>query len=324
MVVSLPNRHRCLSSFSWLLCFFCWQRPVDGGALRGSANFLQLFSDEFALNIVLLVDRHAPYLEEMRKRMKEAAEFMKDKEKSLAFVEITTQHSPTFGFFNIHPEQSEELPVLMAVNWTDGVGEKPYRKYLLSSGSEQNLTAGSLQTFAESFLARSLKPWLRGQPIVNDKPADWDSRHGALEIVASQFDDEVTEDKDVFVMMFAAWCGFSKRMQPRVDELARHLKHVKTLKVLKIDAAENDIDRPIMKQLTGYPFLAFFPAGAHHKAEHVRVHADMGDAEAWRVAALQELRARASYPIPDPPPPGEEVQESSEEPESGLVTEEEF
>merc|ERR1712187_494961 len=102
-----------------------------------------------------------------------------------------------------------------------------------------------------------------------------------MEIVASQFQslviDGEAQDRDVFVMIFAPWCGFSKRLQPRIDELARDLRHVSSLDIFKIDGTENDLMHPILHELTGYPFVALFPAGRKDAAVKIHVSVDAGD-----------------------------------------------
>merc|ERR1712178_199478 len=99
-----------------------------------------------------------------------------------------------------------------------------------------------------------------------------------MEIVGSQFDSLVLsdrgQDKDVLVMIFAPWCGFSKRLQPRIDALARDLRHVTTLDIFKIDGTENDLMHPIVHQLSGYPFVALFPAGSKDSAVQIHVAVD--------------------------------------------------
>eukprot|EP00930_Biecheleria_cincta_P052997 TRINITY_DN38311_c0_g1_i1.p1 TRINITY_DN38311_c0_g1~~TRINITY_DN38311_c0_g1_i1.p1 ORF type:complete len:165 (+),score=32.95 TRINITY_DN38311_c0_g1_i1:51-497(+) len=124
-----------------------------------------------------------------------------------------------------------------------------------------------------------------------------------MEIVASQFQALVlSRDQDVLVMFYAPWCGFSKRMQPRIDALAHNLSHVKSLAILKIDDTRNDVDHPVMAQLTGYPFLAVFPAHKKEQARQVKVNGKLlGDPDAWLHEAVSMLKQHVTYPIPDAP-----------------------
>mmetsp|Transcript_14258 Transcript_14258/g.25039 ORF Transcript_14258/g.25039 Transcript_14258/m.25039 type:complete len:115 (+) Transcript_14258:3-347(+) len=108
-------------------------------------------------------------------------------------------------------------------------------------------------------------------------------------------------------------------MQPHVDDLARHLEHVQSLSVLKIDDTQNDVDHPVMKMLTGYPFLAFFPAGKKEHAVQLKMKGHLlGDFPGWLGKAIALLREHATHPILDKP----NVSEDSGE-EAGLLSEEE-
>ncbi|CAE7255937.1 PDIL1-4, partial [Symbiodinium pilosum] len=173
---------------------------------------------------------------------------------------------PTCG----HAQRPEVFQGAVVVNWTNGLGERPYQLFLHSQGATDPLAIAPLLDFARRFLRGEVPRWQRSAAIVAD-PRQHDARLGALEIVASQFGELALDDgKDVLVMFFAPWCGFSKRMSPRVDELARHFSHARRLRILKIDDTQNDVDHPVLKQMTGYPFLAFFPAGKKIDAAPVR------------------------------------------------------
>ncbi|CAE7242216.1 PDIL1-4 [Symbiodinium sp. CCMP2456] len=204
----------------------------------------------------------------------------------------------------------------MVVNWTNGLGERPYQLFLHSQGAAPPLAKAPLLEFSQRFLRGEVPQWQRSAPVVSD-PRQHNAQAGALEIVASQFDELALDDgKDVLVMFFAPWCGFSKRMSPRVDELARHFRYARQLSILKIDDTQNDVDHPVLKQMKGYPFLAFFPAGKKNDAVPVRVNGRLlGDSEAWLKEAAQRLRALATVELLETAPSTEPEEEAS-----GLLT----
>ncbi|CAE7364197.1 PDIL1-4 [Symbiodinium sp. CCMP2592] len=231
----------------------------------------------------------------------------------LAVVILSADMHSALKFFKV---RVGDLPTAMVVNWTNGLGERPYQLFLHSQGAAPPLAKTPLLEFSQRFLRGEVPLWQRSAPVVAD-PRQHDAQAGALEIVASQFDELALDDgKDVLVMFFAPWCGFSKRMSPRVDELARHFRHARQLSILKIDDTQNDVDHPVMKQMKGYPFLAFFPAGKKNDAVPVRVNGRLlGDSEAWLKEAVQRLRALATVELPETAPSPEPEEEAS-----GLLT----
>jgi len=253
-------------------------------------------------HLTYFVETDAPYYSEVRKTMQAAARQWSQKQ--LAFVEISSEHADVFKFFNFHAS-SEALPVAVMVDWTFGMGNKPYKKYSLTKEGAPDsaaLSNGSrVEHFVRDFLAGTLTPWLRSEPV-EQTLGDYDPSSGAMTIVGSQFEDIVLKgDFDVFVMFFAPWCGFSKRMQPLFDKLARQLQHVKTLRFVKIDATMNDITHALMQQMDGYPFLGFFPAADKDGAKEFEVDAGTDEADEWSKAVTSKLKQVATHTIVDAP-----------------------
>merc|ERR1712008_8583 len=209
-----------------------------------------------------------------------------------------------FKFFNFH-SSSADLPVALIVDWTFGMGNKPYKKYSLTKNAVPDAAALSNETHVEylvrDFLAGTLQPWLRSEPV-EQTLGDYNPSDGAMTIVGSQFEEVVVQgDFDVLVMFFAPWCGFSKRMQPLFDRLAKQLQHVKTLRIVKIDATMNDITHPIMQQMDGYPFLGFFPAADKDGAQEFGVETGTDEADEWPKAVTSRLKEVATHGILDGP-----------------------
>ncbi|CAE7241454.1 MMK1, partial [Symbiodinium necroappetens] len=213
----------------------------------------------------------------------------------LAVVILPADMQSALKFFKV---KVGDLPTAMVVNWTNGLGERPYQLFLHSQGAAPPLAKTPLLEFSQHFLQGEVPQWRRSAPVVSD----WEL---ALD-----------DGKDVLVMFFAPWCGFSKRMSPRVDELARHFRYARQLSILKIDDTQNDVDHPVLKQMKGYPFLAFFPAGKKNDAVPVRVNGRLlGDSEAWLKEAAQRLRALATVELLETAPSTEPEEEAS-----GLLT----
>lgn len=287
-----------------LLCVLGLLENADG-ALRGVKFFdfpdIDGVSDGTP-HVLSFVHRSAPYYDDVRNAIRDAAQRSVDME--VAYIEMTTDHADAFKFFHLHSEDTRSLPLVLVVKWVNGMGEKPYDKYLFGSGNASAIQGEALQEFAKKALAGELPQWIRSQPVV-EEPATHDVlRDGALEIVGSQFQEMVIEkrDRDILLMFFAPWCGFSKRMQPLFDDLARHTAHVETLDLLKIDGSENDVEHPISHELSGYPFLAFFPGGeAPRNGYALKIETDMSDSAGWLKEALEFLRSQATHPILEKP-----------------------
>jgi len=94
---------------------------------------------------------------------------------------------------------SSVYPVVAIMNET-GPG-----RYLLH---KEDFELEKIEKFVEQAAAGELKPTLKSEPIPesNDGPV--------IQIVGDNFDDVVTDDKDVLVKIYAPWCGHCKKMAP--------------------------------------------------------------------------------------------------------------
>lgn len=252
-------------------------------------------------------DSGAPYYGKVRSAVQELAR--REKHRALAFIEITAAHPNTFKWFNFHTDK-EGLPFAILVNWTYGMGKKPYDMYAYAGVDAGGPNASALQDIASmerfvgDFFGYRLQPWLRSEPILMNF-SDYRRFEGAFQMVQTQWAEvALQDDVDVLVMFFASWCGFSKRMQPRIDDLARRLGHVSSLRVAKIDLTLNDIKHPVLHRMAGYPFLVMFPAGKKGRPEVI--HAPEAAAE-WTERLTAMLRPVATHPIPDAPPPASQT-----------------
>jgi len=106
-----------------------------------------------------------------------------------------------------------------------------------------------LKKFVTDFLAGSLKPYIKSEPI----PA---SNDGPVTVVVGEnFNSVVLDnDKDVLVEFYAPWCGHCKSLAPIWDKLGEKVKEVSTLTVAKIDATANDYPKSKFA-VSGFPTI---------------------------------------------------------------------
>jgi protein disulfide-isomerase A1 len=85
------------------------------------------------------------------------------------------------------------------------------------------------------------------------------SNDGNVKVIVGKTYDElvINNEKDVFVMFHAPWCGHCKQLSPKWDEVGAHFANNAGITIAKVDSTENDT--PVDVQ--GFPTLYFFPAG---------------------------------------------------------------
>ncbi|CAJ1381538.1 unnamed protein product [Effrenium voratum] len=175
------------------------------------------------------------------------------------------------------------------------------RKYRLPLGGA---TSEKIVGFVSDFEGGRLKPWLKSEA----EPSAEDMKVAVVPLVGTTFTAGVEdESKDVLVDFFAPWCGHCRKFEPLYKELAKNLRHVKSLKIAKIDATRNEVEGV---QITGFPTIILFPAGKLPK-RHVMYHGSRQpeDMIAW-------LQRECSIKFDAKPPP---VKEGAEAAESGLL-----
>ncbi|EGO01918.1 hypothetical protein SERLA73DRAFT_85940 [Serpula lacrymans var. lacrymans S7.3] len=125
---------------------------------------------------------------------------------------------------------------------------------------DQSLTVEpeAVSELVEQFLAGKLEPQLKSQAI----PETQDE--SVYTVVGKNFDEVVYDDsKDVFLELYATWCGHCKRLKPTWDSLGDHFAGVKDrLVIAKIDAPENDLPPSVPFRVSSFPTLKFKPAGS--------------------------------------------------------------
>lgn len=125
-------------------------------------------------------------------------------------------------------------------------------------------TKGEPVAYAGQLDAVSLDEWvkellLKSEPIPEGHPVYQD---GSLVVVGKTFEEVVSKkDQDVFMLVYAPWCGFSRKFLPVWQSFARAVSQVKHLVVAKMDGDQNS--SPLQEDFswTSYPHIFFVKAG---------------------------------------------------------------
>eukprot|EP00746_Dinoflagellata_sp_MGD_P139811 gnl/MRDRNA2_/MRDRNA2_73190_c0_seq4.p1 gnl/MRDRNA2_/MRDRNA2_73190_c0~~gnl/MRDRNA2_/MRDRNA2_73190_c0_seq4.p1 ORF type:complete len:250 (-),score=26.20 gnl/MRDRNA2_/MRDRNA2_73190_c0_seq4:17-766(-) len=149
---------------------------------------------------------------------------------------------------------------------------------------------------------------MRSEP----EPAPGALYTGAIRnLVGTTFADAVNDKtKDVFLLVYAPWCGHCQKFKPSYQKLARHLQHVNTLAITQIDGTQNEVPFPV----SGFPTLALFPAGQEKKYIYYPGDRSPEDMQKW-------LHNYVTHSFTDTPAP--ELQGQNAPPDSGLLTDSE-
>ncbi|PIN09703.1 Protein disulfide isomerase (prolyl 4-hydroxylase beta subunit) [Handroanthus impetiginosus] len=192
---------------------------------------------------------------------------------------------PVSEYFGV----SEESPSVLAYT-----GNDDSRKFLLDG----ELTIDNIKSFGEKFLADSLKPFYKSDPIP-------ESNDGDVKIVVGNNFDEIVldESKDVLLEIYAPWCGHCQALEPIYEKLGKYLRGIDSLVIAKMDGTTNEHPRA---KSDGYPTLLFFPAG-NKSFDPITVETDR-----TVVAFYKFLKKHASIPFKLQKPASSEKRSTSE------------
>jgi protein disulfide-isomerase A1 len=206
----------------------------------------------------------------------------------------------------------EDVPVVALIEVHDGQFGQPMKKikkYRLEFDGKR-LDETAVEKFVDSYERHALTPWLRSEPL----PSPEDMRGPVGILVGSNFEREavMSKDHDVLVNFFAPWCGHCKKFEPNYKSLAKKLKHVPTLKIMKIDATRNEVENI---QIMAFPTVLLFPAGDDKLRRRVPFsgHRSPEDITAWLKKHCTHSFSEIA-PVNDKPTP---------EASSGLLDDEE-
>ncbi|KAI9475480.1 MAG: thioredoxin-like protein [Benjaminiella poitrasii] len=125
------------------------------------------------------------------------------------------------------------------------------------------LTSDNLGEFLEDYTAGKIEATLKSA----EAPAD---NNGPVKVVvATEFKDIVLDkSKNVFLEVYAPWCGHCKRLAPIWEHLGELTQAHESLVISKLDGTENDIPEEGGFEVTGFPTLKLFKAETNEMVDY--------------------------------------------------------
>ncbi|CAL1404288.1 unnamed protein product [Linum trigynum] len=128
-------------------------------------------------------------------------------------------------------------------------GNEDTKKFIF----DKEITVDNIKAFGQDFIDDKLKPFFKSDPIPENNDGD------VKIVVGDNFDEIVLdESKDVFLEIYAPWCGHCQALEPTYNKLAKHLRDIDSIVIAKMDGTTNEHPRA---KSDGFPTLLFFPAG---------------------------------------------------------------
>ncbi|KAI8342864.1 hypothetical protein BC941DRAFT_412887 [Chlamydoabsidia padenii] len=126
------------------------------------------------------------------------------------------------------------------------------------------LTTENAEQFVKGVLAGTIAPSLNSAqvPESNDGPVKV--------VVGKQFNDIVLDkSKDVFLEVYAPWCGHCKKLAPTWEKLGEQVKTAGgNLVIAKLDGIDNDIPPEAHMHVSGFPTLKFVKAETNEVVDY--------------------------------------------------------
>jgi protein disulfide-isomerase A1 len=199
----------------------------------------KIFGGDIKNHVLLFLD---PKDDKTEGHVEAATEAAKQQKGKHLFVTVSPEDDRILEFFSI---VAADLPTVRMVHMGDG----SMRKYQYPN---PEITAAGLTQFIADFDAGKLVADMKSQ----EPPKDNDE-HPVRVIVGKSFDDEVVNnEKDVFVMFFAPWCGHCKRLQPTWHELGVKFQGVDSAVIAQMDATANEHEAV---DIQGFPTIKLWP-----------------------------------------------------------------
>ncbi|KAI9319981.1 thioredoxin-like protein [Dichotomocladium elegans] len=137
-------------------------------------------------------------------------------------------------------------------------------KYPFDQSAE--ITTENIEKFVDDYIEGKIKPTLKSADIPEDN-------NGPVKVVvAQQFKDIVLdESKDVFLEVYAPWCGHCKKLSPIWTELGEVVEKsdaANKVVIAKMDGTENDVPPEAGFTVSGFPTIVYFKAGTNELIEY--------------------------------------------------------
>lgn len=135
-------------------------------------------------------------------------------------------------------------------------------KYPLDQSKEIN--AENLEAFLDGYITGKIKATVKSA----EAPAD---NAGPVKVVvANEFSDIVLDKtKDVFLEVYAPWCGHCKKLEPIWTQLGEAAAvQAPELVIAKLDGTENDLPEEAGFQVEGFPTLKFYKADTNEMIDY--------------------------------------------------------
>ncbi len=178
---------------------------------------------------------------------------------------LTKKYKGKFSFVHIdgneYPAQAEFLslkpnqwPALSIHNFKTGA------RFPLDQSKEFLKDTNIVEEFLDNVHEEKASPAIKSQSFVNKNEDD------VVQVVVGNDFEEIVMDKqkDVFIDIYAPWCGHCRRLAPIWDQLGDVLKEKDAdkhnLVLAKMDGTVNDVPPSACFQVTGYPTIKFFKA----------------------------------------------------------------
>ncbi|KAJ3088545.1 protein disulfide-isomerase precursor, partial [Quaeritorhiza haematococci] len=141
--------------------------------------------------------------------------------------------------------------------WPAFVIQEPEAMAKYPFDQDKEITAETIKEFVQSYVDGKLEPSVKSEPVPekNDGPV--------TVVVGSTYEKIVLdENKDVFLEIYAPWCGHCKKLAPIWEELGEKFKALPSSNIViaKMDGTENDLPPKTSYRVEGFPTLKLIKA----------------------------------------------------------------